>query len=114
MSRHVSYYAYGKFSEARSYMARSPKPLRKRVASAYLGWLFILREDDLSDEMQSDFAELRALVTEKPSSNWRGAVEETLESMHWRRVRKCADLIVNLASKADYSIDPKFDYRRAT
>lgn len=94
-------------------MAKSSKPLRERVSGAYLGWIYIIREDDLADELKEDFAILKTMVMEKPPSHWRGAVEETLAVMHWRHVNKCAALIVGMADRADYLVDPKFDYRTA-
>jgi len=113
MRKYVSYYVYGKFSEARSYMARSSKPLRERVKVAYLGWLFIVQSDDLPSDFGTDFSKLQEMLTTEPPSSWRGAVEATLARMHWRKVQICADLIVGLADQMDHLVDPDFDYRRA-
>jgi len=113
MSQYVNCYARGKFSEARGYMAKSSGSLKDRVGGAYLGWLFVVRDDDLPDDLRVDFQTLKALLTTEPPDRWRGSVDATLAKMHWRKVRKCADLIVTLADDADRRIDPVFDYRSA-
>jgi hypothetical protein len=113
MEKYLSPYVYGKFSEARSYMARSANPLRERVGRAYLGWLLVIQDGDLQGELKEKFSDLKALLTEKPKNSWQGAVEATLATMHWRKVKKCADLIVDMADSAEYLVDRKFDYGSA-
>ena len=113
MSEYLNPYAHGKFYEARNYLALGRGTLRNRICKTFLADLLMVREEDLPDGMQKDFAQLRAMVTERPPDSWRGSVEATLSDMHWKRVHKCAEMIVDLATKADQALDPKWNTRVA-
>jgi hypothetical protein len=113
MTEFIHHYAFGKLHEARSYMASSPRPLRERIAKAFIGGLLMIRSEDLPSELRPDFERLKTLVSSEPPNSWRGSIEETLAKMHWSKVNKCGQLLVDIVDRAERFVDPKFDYWRA-
>jgi hypothetical protein len=113
MTEYVHHYAFGKLHDARDSMASSPKSLRERLSDAFLSGLLQVRSDDLPDDIAADFETLTKMVSTEPPNSYRGSIEVTLTSMHWTKVHKCAQLLINIVNKAEHRLDPKFDYWRA-
>jgi len=93
-------YYRDKFYAARNDLASDTGPMRDRLVSAYINYLHVVQSRFLVDEMKADFDELMRLLTQVQNER-RGAVWASTRQMHWTQTKKCAQLIVKLATEAD-------------
>lgn len=101
MNRHYSY-AQINCRLAVDHMAASPQPLRKRIAAAYLGYIYKLRSEQVPEKAREDLHILRTKFTKIPARfPAEGSVEASLTEMNWRELHVCARIIVELSHKLD-------------
>ena len=74
-------YAHEKFSLAIDGMATSPASIQLRIADAYISQLIRLNEQDLPEDIRTDFRLMREQLTSRSPEGDEGSVMATVNKM---------------------------------
>jgi hypothetical protein len=69
------------FSTAVRHMAASPKTIQERVGDAYLYHLCHVKTEELPEEIQTDFEDLKTRLTSEQPIGDEGSVNATIRNM---------------------------------